>query len=129
MIDRDDDGTSEALSFEVELDAPPAQVWRALTVPDYLARWLTGPPDEPANDAEGARPPLSIRLIESEPGRSVRYAWREEADPLDSVVTFRIRPNDAGGATLIVVHEVITARLLLRPRVANRNAPPLLLAA
>ena len=38
----------DALKFEFELDAPLAKVWRALTIPEYVARWLT----VPAKDAQ-----------------------------------------------------------------------------
>ena len=31
---------TDALTFECALDAPPEKVWRALTVPEYLKRWL-----------------------------------------------------------------------------------------
>ena len=34
MIDTD------ALVFECALDAPREKVWRALTIPEYLERWL-----------------------------------------------------------------------------------------
>jgi uncharacterized protein YndB with AHSA1/START domain len=114
-----------AVTFEYELDAPPAQVWRAVTIPEFVAQWLTPTP-------EGATPPaVSFRLLDEEPGRSVRYLWRDEASPLpESLVTFRLHPNDAGGTTFRIVHELMTgARVLPRQGPANGNAPPLLLAA
>ena len=40
----------DALSFGYELDASPAKVWRALTVPAFVAQWLTAQIVEP--DAE-----------------------------------------------------------------------------
>ncbi|MBV9995402.1 MAG: hypothetical protein JO127_09325 [Caulobacteraceae bacterium] len=50
------------LAFEVELDAPPEKVWRALAIPEIRAAWL-GEPDAGAAEAQileaGAR--LSIR--------------------------------------------------------------------
>ena len=122
MTKRDDE-TDEGLRFEVELDAPPARVWRALTIPEYVERWLA-PPDGPAND-RGAPP---YRLIESEPERSVRYAWREADNPGDSVVTFRIAPNNAGGTTFVIEHERMSSARS-PPAPANRNALRLLLAA
>ena len=114
-----------AVTFEYELDAPPAQVWRAVTIPEFVAQWLT-PAPECATPAA-----VSFRLLDEEPGQSVRYLWREEASPLpESLVTFRLHPNDAGGTTFRIVHELMTdARILPRQSPANGNAPPLLLAA
>jgi uncharacterized protein YndB with AHSA1/START domain len=114
-----------AVTFEYELDAPPAQVWRAVTIPEFVAQWLT-----PASE-DAAAPTVSFRLLDEEPGRSVRYLWREETSPLpESLVTFHLHPNSAGGTTFHIVHELMTdARVLPRQGPANGNTPPLLLAA
>ena len=124
-----------AVTFEYELDAPPAQVWRAVTIPEFVAQWLTPgliAPEGATPASEGATPPaVSLRLLDEEPGRSVRYLWREEASPLpESLVTFRLHPNDAGGTTFRIVHELMVGpHILPRQSPANGNAPPLLLAA
>jgi uncharacterized protein YndB with AHSA1/START domain len=125
----DSDGQEHeaALTFEYELDAPPAQVWRAVTIPEFVAQWLTPGLMEP-----GAKTPaVSFRLLDEEPGRSVRYLWREETSPLpESLVTFRLHPNDVGGTTFRIVHETMAnARILPRQSPANGNASPLSLAA
>ena len=114
-----------AVTFEYELDAPPAQVWRAVTIPEFVAQWLI-PTSEDAAPAA-----VSFRLLDEEPGKSVRYLWREEASPLpESLVTFRLHPNDAGGTTFRIVHELMASpHILPRQGPANGNAPPLLLAA
>jgi uncharacterized protein YndB with AHSA1/START domain len=114
-----------SLSFEVQLDAPPAQVWRALTIPEYVARWLDAPT---AEDAQRSPSPPAFRLLDTEPQRSVRYSCRDDGDPAaESIVTFSLRANEAGGAILNIVHEIADA---LAPKsAANSNAPPLLLAA
>jgi uncharacterized protein YndB with AHSA1/START domain len=124
-----------AVTFEYELDAPPAQVWRAITIPEFVAQWLTPGLIAPGAETpalEGATPPaVSLRLLDQEPCQSVRYLWREEASPFaESLVTFRLHPNDAGGTTFSIVHELMAgARILPRQGPANGNAPPLLLAA
>ena len=123
--DSDKQEHEAAVTFEYELDAPPAQVWRAITIPEFVAQWLTPPP-------EGATPAaVSFRVLDEEPGQSVRYLWREETSPFpESLVTFRLHPNDAGGTTFRIVHELMTgAHILPRQSPANGNAPPLLLAA
>jgi uncharacterized protein YndB with AHSA1/START domain len=129
----DQSDSRPSLHFEVQLDAPPAQVWRALTIPEYVARWLDAPTAEPAAarpDDNMRRPPAppAFRLLDSEPQRSVRYSCRDDAEPAtESIVTFSLRPNEAGGATLNIVHEI--ADVLAPKSAANSNAPPLLLAA
>ena len=109
---------SSALNFEYELDAPLAKVWRALTIPEYVAQWLGLP------NAEGP-PPLSVRLLDIEPDRSVRYHWREEErTDWANLVTFHVTPNAAGGTTFRIIHERIAPA-----RAANSNRPRMLLAA
>jgi uncharacterized protein YndB with AHSA1/START domain len=125
----------ESLNFEYELDAPPARVWRALTIPEYVSRWLSPPGSHEAPGSEGASAaqprPTSLRMLDCEPNRSVRYAWREDASPLvESIVTFRLRDNEAGGTTFSIVHELhAVTRLPADKHPANSNIPRLLLAA
>lgn len=132
-----------------DLSEPPEKVWRALTEPALVERWLmpnsaaTGG-ERPGFRGDGGR--LVCTLIDAEPGRRVSYAWREGA--LDSVVTFSVAANDAGGTRLTVVHSgparaSATAmlgapgcRIALRPsgapknrHAANDTLAPILLAA
>ena len=118
----------DTLRFEYQLDAPLARVWRAVTIPAYVERWLA-PLGEPAG--EGAAPAESLRLIDAEHERSARYAWREEGRPdLDNIVTFRLHPNESGGTTFVITHELIAAPAIsATPPPANSNRPKLLLAA
>jgi uncharacterized protein YndB with AHSA1/START domain len=122
------DAETDILRYEVELDAPLAKVWRAVTIPEFVERWLPARPSEPE-----AAPslPVSIRLLDQEPCQFVRYSWRDEdeASP-ESVVTFHLSANEAGGTTFRIVHELAPAGR--QPNVgppANRNRPRLLLAA
>lgn len=124
------------LTFEYELDAPLAQVWRALTIPEYVVRWLVAPPVEFESGSDERRDalqprPRSLRLLDAEPNRCVRYGWSEEVSPfLESVVTFRLNPNENGGTTFSIVHELgVTAKASASPIAANVNRPKLLLAA
>jgi uncharacterized protein YndB with AHSA1/START domain len=135
---RDAPARQGALSFDYELDAPPAKVWRALTVPEFVARWLTARvvaqeagTSEPDGAERSPSLPVSLRLLESEPGRSVRYLWREDASPFpESIVTFRVAPSESGGTRFRVVHEMTaTVRAFAPKRPANRDGPRLLLAA
>jgi uncharacterized protein YndB with AHSA1/START domain len=134
----DAQGPEGALSFDVELDAPPTQVWRALTIPEFVAQWLMARIAAPeaetieAEDAEHApSPPVSLRLLTAEPGRSLRYLWREEGSAFpETIVTFELKPNETGGTRFSVVHEMTTtAHAFARERPANSNTPRLRLVA
>lgn len=84
---------------ECDLDEHPGKVWRALTEPELARSWLV--PDD-----------VDCTVIESEPERLLRCAWRSRGDerdaagaPLDTIVTFELSPTDAGGTHLRIVHE------------------------
>lgn len=57
---------------EIELDAPPDEVWRALTDPVRLAGWL-------GEEARIELQPGGALSVETEDG--AREGWIEEADP------------------------------------------------
>jgi uncharacterized protein YndB with AHSA1/START domain len=107
---------TEALSFECDLPDPPEKVWRALTEPELLAAWLM-PNDiktEAGNRFTFAGPdrPIECEVLEAEPGKLLRYSWRErpsasDADDLpafDSIVTFTLARTASGGTHLSIVH-------------------------
>ena len=83
----------ESVIVECELPDPPEKVWRALTEPDLLARWLT--------DAE----PESVEheVVLEEPHRLLRLAWRDGRE-VESLVTFELERTSTGGTNLRVVH-------------------------
>ena len=110
MTDRD------ALVFECALDAPPEKVWRALTIPEYLERWL-----KPAQQ-------LDLAVVTAEENRSLTYRWREAgqgavAGMEDSLVTFELTPTDDGGTWFRLTHAPMAV-----PVAANSNGP-LMMAA
>jgi hypothetical protein len=83
------------IALEVELDAPPEKVWRAVAIAAFRERWLP--------DADLAEP----EPIASIPGVEVSYRMREEgASFLESTVTFRIEPGVEGGALLRIIHRI-----------------------
>ncbi|WP_137152368.1 SRPBCC domain-containing protein [Devosia sp. FKR38] len=109
---------TDALVFECALDAPPEKVWRALTIPEYLKRWLR-PTEE-----------LDLSVVTAEENRSLTYRWRESGAGAvvgaeESLVTFELTPTSDGGTWFRLTH----APLAL-PVAANSNgAPALMLAA
>ena len=100
---------TDALVFECALDAPPEKVWRALTIPEYLQRWL-----KPEKD-------LDLAVVTSEENRSLTYRWREAGQGAivgmeDSLVTFELSPTSDGGTWFRLTHASMAV-----PVAANSN--------
>lgn len=107
----------DTLVFETALDAPPEKVWRALSIPEYLERWL-----QPPEDAE-------ISIVASDENRSLTYRMREPGEgaaamPEDSIVTFEIAPLEDGGTWFRLTHAPVAM-----PAAANSNEPVMILMA
>lgn len=109
---------TDTLVFECALDAPPEKVWRALTIPEYLERWLK--PDAG----------LDLKVVTAEENRSLTYRWREAGQGTvvgmeDSLVTFELTATDEGGTWFKLTHVPIAV-----PAAANSNlAGPVMMAA
>ncbi len=100
---------TEALVFECALEAPPEKVWRALTIPEYLARWL-----KPAA-------PVDLAVVSAEENRTLTYRWREAGAGAilgaeDSLVTFELTPTGDGGTWFRLTHAPLAV-----PAAANSN--------
>lgn len=99
---------TDELVFETGLDAPPEKVWRALTVPEYLDRWL----DKPAY--------AEVERITADEPNSVTFRWRERdaqgAQTDLSFVTFELTPRDEGGTWFRLTHRPAAV-----PAPANNN--------
>ena len=103
MIDTD------ALVFECALDAPPEKVWRALTIPEYLERWLK--PEQQ----------IDLAVVTAEENKSLTYRWREAGQGAivgmeDSLVTFELTPTTDGGTWFKLTHAPMAV-----PAAANGN--------
>jgi uncharacterized protein YndB with AHSA1/START domain len=99
------------LAFDLEEGAD--KVWRALTTPALLARWLgpnnfrgevgakfsIGGAPGAANDNATA----DCEVLAMEEGRLLRLGWRE--GEVDSVVTFALEPGVDGGVRLRLTHD------------------------
>ncbi len=118
MKDRVSAPQAERLTFKYDLDADPEKVWRAISLEDYREKWL---PTDALATAEA---------VSTTPGQEVRYRLRDDEPPyLESVVTFRISPNTAGGTHLRIIHEIAGRRSDGAVKAANGNDPPLMRAA
>jgi len=104
---------------EVNLDAEPAKVWRALTEPDLANEWLV--PED-----------IDCQIMEARPERLLRCSWRSRTDErdgegnrLDSVVTFELSETEQGGTHLRIVHDGFA----MIPIAANDNGTILMMRA
>jgi uncharacterized protein YndB with AHSA1/START domain len=95
---------TESIAFEFDLPHAPQKVWRALTDPELLAKWLLpvigfelAPgalftfKTQPYPGWDGT---VSCRLLEIEAPRRISYAW--SVPFLDTVVTFTLTPTGSG---------------------------------
>jgi uncharacterized protein YndB with AHSA1/START domain len=102
-----------AVRADVFLAHPPARVWRALTDPGLLARWLMPNDFRPAVGHEFTfrtepRPEAGFdgivhcAVLAIEPERLLRISWR--GGPLDTTVTWTLVP-EGRGTRLFLVHD------------------------
>ncbi len=119
MTDLEADRQGDNLVFDYELDVPPEKVWRAISIPALREMWL------PSGDLADVAPISSIS------GEEVRYRMRDDEPPyLESIVTFQVMPNAAGGTRLRIIHGLGATTLIRRtPPAANSNTRSLMRAA
>ena len=112
------DDPAAHLVFDVDLNAPPEAVWRAIREGEFRRRWL---PDDALAD------PVPIETV---PGREVIYRMREDLPPFaESVVAFRIEPDGAGGTRLRIAHGLTDRAVRRLGPAANGNDAPVCRAA
>jgi uncharacterized protein YndB with AHSA1/START domain len=160
MTDEQHVEAADTIAFECELPEPPEKVWRALTVPELLAAWMMPNDIKPEIGSRfafaGPDTPIECEILDAEPGRLLRYSWRERAEPgdaarhgpLDSIVTFTLDRSISGGTHLRIVHDgfartamrvvamagascrlSLNAHKLRHEQIVAANAPRLLLRA
>lgn len=120
----------DAIVLDCDFAEPPAQVWRALTAPELVSRWLlqTDIRAEPGHRFQVQASPglggaIQCEVLAAEPPERLSYSWRGEDPGLDTVVTFELKPTPAGGTRLRVIHSGFVRAA------ANSNAPRLQAAA
>lgn len=121
------------VNFDCVLAAPPEKVWRALTVPAYLDRWLmpvsqtAGGSTAFSGEDRGDPERVLTSIVAAEPPHRLQWSWRERgAGALgDGLVTFTLTPTEQGGTHLTVEQRLVTADL---PQPANSNATMMLAA-
>lgn len=100
---------SESVIVDCDLAEPPEKVWRALTVPELLAAWLMPNDFAPEVGHDFTFHPerggdIACEVLDVEENRMISYSWREDDQPVESVVTVRLTPLTGGGTHLLLVH-------------------------
>jgi uncharacterized protein YndB with AHSA1/START domain len=102
-------GADEPLVFEVDLDAPPEKVWRALATPELREAWL-GEPETGEAAVAGERAGERLDLV---------WPTREG----ESLVSFELRPAD-GGSHLTITHRAPVAASVIELRLRTKPIAP-----
>ncbi len=93
----------KAIVLEFDLPHPPKKVWRALTEPELLARWLLKTDFAPVlghafqfvrEPTPGWNGVISCEVIHCDEPRALSYSW--QALGVDTVVTWTLEPIAAG---------------------------------
>jgi len=106
---------TKSITMQWDLPHPPAKVWRALTEPELLAKWLMETdlaPDQGRNFTFRSKPTkwwdgiVRCEVLAADPARRIQYAWRSGEGPtaLDTVVTWTLTPTPSGGTLLQLDH-------------------------
>ena len=83
----------DTIVTETEFAEPPETVWRALTDPALVEKWLGG----------GELVPANREVVEATPERSLKVVWR--GPEIESEVGFQLTETREGGTRLRVVHD------------------------
>lgn len=99
--------SNTAIEVDQFLPHAPSTVWRALTDPTLLSRWLMPTDFKPdlghrfTLDA-GRHGITQCEVIAIEPERLLRFSWHN--GPLDTIVTWRLE-REGTGTRFLIVHD------------------------
>jgi uncharacterized protein YndB with AHSA1/START domain len=102
---------SQSISMEFDLPHPPSKVWRALTKPELLGKWLMPTTMQPllgkrftfkTQSSPKWDGIVSCEVQEIELHKRLCYSW--EGNGIDTVVTWSLAPTTNGGTLLRLEH-------------------------
>ena len=109
-IDKTSPSQGESISFEFDLAHSPERVWRALTDPVLITKWLLPTIDfRLVPDAEfvlkadpkpGWDGTVKCRMLEIELLKKI--SWRWIVGDIDTIVTFTLAPTESGTCLSLV---------------------------
>ncbi|HXK16134.1 MAG TPA: SRPBCC family protein [Gaiellaceae bacterium] len=101
--------------YQVFINATPDAIWKAITEPQFTAKYFYGSRIELADGRRISHGPDGSlwgdeAVVESDPPRKLVHEWRAQYDPemaaeAPSRVTWEIEPQDGGYSLLTVVHD------------------------
>ncbi|TCZ65872.1 SRPBCC family protein [Flaviaesturariibacter aridisoli] len=122
---------NEPIQITQVLEAAPAKVWAALTQPDEMKQWYFDIPGfhaEPGFEfsfnggpEEGPVFVHRCRITEGLPPHLLAHTWRYEGYPGDTLVTFRLDPEEGDRTRLVLTHEGIETIAPHHPAFAREN--------
>ena len=103
----------DRLNFEARYPHPPADVWRALTDPESLAKWLLPNDFQPTlggafefRSVDGKQR-IACEVLELEPGKRLAFRWDAGEDEPPAVVSWNLQPDGDGGTHLTLEHRLL----------------------
>ena len=123
-MDRPNADETRAIMADNHFPQPPEKVWRSLTEPSLLTKWLMPNDIRPvvghhftfqAPAVPGWDGVVHCEVLAVEPMRLLQYSWRGGSKDvqgfghyLDTVVTWTLTPATDGGTDLHLVHDGFT---------------------
>jgi uncharacterized protein YndB with AHSA1/START domain len=103
----------DKLNFEARYPHPPEVVWKAMTDPESLSKWLAPNNFKPElghlfqfADLEG-KVKAKCEVVALKPGEYLSFTWDGGEDEPPSVVAWSVQPTDDGGTRVNVEHQVL----------------------
>jgi len=119
--------SGQSIEVDYDLPDPPAKVWRALTEPTLLEKWLmkNDIKAEVGHEFTFQAPPIpgqwdgrvNCQVLECESLKKISYSWKggnaedtRYGGVLDTIVTWTLEPTASGGTKLHLSHSGFTVQ-------------------
>ena len=117
MSERHDLELADTAIVDIEIEAEPAALWRAMTTDDGFAAWMgegsridIGPDRGVSTNDPVTGIPKRGRVTDTVPGERVEFTWWPEDDPDDrSEVSIRLEPAPSGSRVIVTERRVLAS--------------------